>query len=97
MLTKSVLAWRIQEAQPHGLTMWFDPSCEVPILGITPSDSEVTQDLSLDAEAAAGTMLEEAGGTLEGRETKTSDYRQLSLPLRGILPLKETDHGETQF
>ncbi len=35
---KIVSSWRIQTGDPSGLTMWFDPACEVPLLGILPPE-----------------------------------------------------------
>ncbi len=36
--TKIVSSWRIQLGNPEGLTMWFDPSIEAPMLGILPPE-----------------------------------------------------------
>ncbi len=38
---KMVRDWRIQSGDPEGLTMWFDPSFEVPLLGSSHLNSEM--------------------------------------------------------
>ncbi len=35
---KEVRSWRIQDGDPEGLLMWFDPSFEVPMLGVLPPE-----------------------------------------------------------
>jgi len=75
-----IRSWRIQEAEPHGLTMWFDPRCEEPALRSAPPPiSEESLKFEVELEDV-GTKSEEEGVPLEGGDTRTSAQKDSELP-----------------
>ncbi len=54
---KVVRQWRIQLAEPRGCTMWFDPECEVPMLGSLPRDG-----VKVDGWYEGGALRDEGPG-----------------------------------
>ena len=70
---KIVSNWRIQDADPEGLTMWFDPAYEVPLLGVLPPeqrrDDEVIAYRQVELELSEGREVV----PLEGGAVKVSD------------------------
>ena len=74
-----VRSWRIMEAEPHGLMMWFDPRTECPELRhVIPPDSDGWYEGGALGELVEGLELEESGthteeggsGPPEGREER---------------------------
>ena len=74
MARKKIVQWRISQAEPSGLTLWFDPMTEFPRL------FELEPHLRSGVETLVG---DDANGANELREV--SKYQQLSL-LEGELP-----------
>jgi len=74
-----VCSWRIQTADPSGMTMWFDPDREVPRLESLSSDQRRDRDEFYEGGALEGTSMEEEGVPLGGSETRMSDRRQIWL------------------
>ncbi len=95
---KEVRSWRIQDGDPQGLTMWFDPSYEVPMLGVLPPEQRED-----DAGAAEFQMRLELSGErevvpLEGDADRVSgeDSEWPGEPPQAFLDsLWEGDHGES--
>ena len=67
-----VRSWRITEALPSGMSMWFDPAREVPGLRSLPPDQRRTEPY-YEGGALDGTSMEGGGVPPEGGDTKTSD------------------------
>ena len=79
--TKRVASWRVQEAEPSGCTMWFDPTREVPMLRDLPPDQrEPHQD------------SEPFGLTME-----LSEEREVETPEGGAAKMSETDGCDLPF
>ena len=81
-----VSCWRVQKADPRGYTMWFDPSREVPLLGLLPPDSGEELSLSLEAGTQMELSWEKEGVTREGSEAKgTAGRTDIQVPPPGFL------------
>ncbi len=75
-----VRAWRIQDAEPHGCTMWFDPNREIPMIRLLgPPVSEESLPY-LEGRWEGGTL--EGGRVVprEGGDTNGSADRDPELP-----------------
>jgi len=86
---KAALSWRVTEAQPHGMMMWFDPFTEEPGVRLhLHTDSEDGSPV-LGSSEEDGTSRGVEGVPLEGSEARTSDRR----PING----SPGDPGELPF
>ncbi len=68
-----VRSWRIQQADPTGSTMWFEPGREVPLLVSLPCDSEF---VDMHTGEVDGTYGQEEGNTCEGGDAETSHIQE---------------------
>jgi len=91
------LAWRIQSAEPSGLTMWFDPTREQPLLGVQPP---AQRERGSGLETQCGTLDLLEGVPLEGGADRVIVERPLNSlpePPEGFLNELwegDWDHGE---
>ncbi len=69
---KIVSAWRIQEGDPPGLTMWFDPSKEVPLLGILPPEQREEGEVVAMCQVRMELSEDRGVGTCEGVAARMS-------------------------
>ncbi len=78
MLEKVVCNWRVFEAQPSGLMLWFDPSCEVVRLyRLPPPDGEEVGDeaLELDEGGKIGDLDKIVSVSASGPDRASGDNR----------------------
>jgi len=75
----TVCSWRITAADPSGMMMWFDPTCEVPLLGHSPPNSEDV-DGFYEGGALGGTLREEGCVPCEGADSDTINREDTELP-----------------
>ena len=71
-----VRSWRVTEAEPHGLMMWFDPAREIPMLRSTPPISDPGDQLLLE-QGGDGTLEEEGVVPCEGSDPLTEAHDDL--------------------
>ncbi len=72
---KVVRSWRIQEGYPQGKTMWFDPSYEVPLLGVLPPEQREDGAGAAEVQMRMELSAEREVDTCEGGDAKMSDGR----------------------
>jgi len=70
---KEVRSWRITAADPSGSTMWFDPSYEVPLLGVLPPEQREDDAGSAELEFRLELEGEREVVPLEGGAAKVSE------------------------
>ncbi len=70
---KMVRDWRIQTGDPEGLTMWFDLSFEVPLLGILPPEQRDDDAGSAEFQMRMELTEVQGVGPLEGGAARVSD------------------------
>ena len=75
-----VRSWRITEAEPHGLMMWFDLTREVPLLGLHSPPSSEELEAVLEFDSPDGTLGRERVVPRKGPEDKTSASKDTDLP-----------------
>ena len=69
---KMVCSWRITNADPSGMMMWFDPTCEEPLLRSLPTEQR-SMESEDGSESAAGTLGEVGGVPCEGSAAEETD------------------------
>ncbi len=85
---KIVSEWRIQEGDPSGLTMWFDPSREVPLLGILPLEQRRESEPAAMCQVKLELSERREVGSLEGGDavmTQADLSSALQEPPEGFL------------